>query len=56
MMGNFHGPGGSLDVDLMVFDDFILSMLRRRKPKRIKLRGIGKERSWRAMEKVKREI
>ena len=45
-----------MDVDLMVFDDFILSMFRRKNTKRIKLRRIGKERSWRAMEKVKREI
>lgn len=56
MMGNFHGPGGSLDADLMVFDEFIFSMLRRKNTKRIKLRRIGKERSWRAMEKVKRKI
>ena len=55
MMGNFHGPGGSLEVELTVLDD-LFRMFRTTNTKRKKLRRIGKEGSWRSMKKTQRKI
>ena len=55
MQISYEGPGGSFEVDMVVFRD-LLDMLRTINTKRSKLKRIGKDRSWRTMKKMKTNI
>ena len=54
MIGSFHGPGGSFEVEVMDFDD-LFSMLSELDTKQNEQTRIGKEENWKLIHEKREE-